>query len=77
VKDKSRRKTIGGVFFQVLGSRIPADLRQAWPLPKPQPPAPPRGTAATVRAPVRSTEIEVNSGSRKKTVVVEHVRRRG
>ena len=40
VKDKSRRRTIGGVFFHVLAKKIPPELRAAWPLPKPEPPAP-------------------------------------
>jgi hypothetical protein len=40
VKDKSRRRTLGGVFFHVLARKIPPELRAAWPLPKPEPPAP-------------------------------------
>ena len=81
VKDKSRRRTIGGVFLHTLGTKIPAELQKTWQLPKPTPPTPPapkREVAAQPAGPAaprpRSVEVEVNGRSKK--VVVEHAPRR-
>ncbi len=77
-KDKSRRRAMAGVFLHVLGQRIPAELRAAWPLPTPQPPKPPKPPkpSAQPTPPQVLRTIDVPTMGNK-TVVVEHVRRRG
>jgi hypothetical protein len=76
-KDKSRRRAMAGVFLHVLGRRIPAELRAAWPLPKPDPPRTPARSRAAVASHASPSVIEAMVDGKKKTVIVEHVRRRG